>query len=95
MVRLNLAPCALGEGPLWHRETGEFVFTDILNGTLYACTPGGAVRRLLKCCYQLGAFLFDQAGNLLLMTESGVFRCPYGGDESDFQLIWQVPMAPG
>ena len=95
MVRLDLAPCALGEGPLWRRETGEFVFTDILAGTLYACTPGGAVRRLLKCCYQLGAFLFDRAGDLLLMTESGVFRCPYGGDESDFQLVWQVPMAPG
>ncbi|MEY8359839.1 SMP-30/gluconolactonase/LRE family protein [Anaerotruncus colihominis] len=95
MVRLDLAPCALGEGPLWRRETGEFVFTDILAGTLYACTPGGAVRRLLKCCYQLGAFLFDRAGGLLLMTESGVFRCPYGGDESDFQLVWQVPMAPG
>lgn len=95
LKKLELAPCALGEGPLWRRESREFVFTDIVNGTLYAADESGAVRTLLQCRYQLGAFLFDEAGDLLLLTEAGVFACPYGGGEADFRLVWQVPMAPG
>ncbi len=91
--KLELPPCALGEGPLWHRETGEFVFTDILSGTLFACTPKGAVRTLLRCGYQTGAFVFDARGSLLLLTEKGVFSCPYGGSETDFRLLWEIPMA--
>lgn len=95
MVRLDLAPCALGEGALWHRETEEFIFTDIINGRLFTCTPRGEVRLLLQCRYQLGAFLFDQNGDLLLFTEAGVFACPYGGSEKDFRLLWKLPMVPG
>lgn len=93
--RLDLPPCALGEGPLWRRESGEFVFTDIVNGTLYAAREDGAVRTLLQCRYQLGAFLFDRAGDLLLFTEEGVFACPYGGGPSDFRPVWRIPLAPG
>lgn len=95
MKRLELAPCTLGEGALWHRETREFVFTDIVNGRLFACTPQGTVRLLLQCRYQLGAFLFDRAGDLVLLTEAGVFACPYGGGEPEFRLLWQVPMVAG
>ena len=91
--KLDLAPCQLGEGPLWHRETGEYVFTDILTGELFACKPDGQVRSLLKCNYLTGAFLFDETGDLLILTEKGVFRCPYGGTEADFKLIYQIPMA--
>ena len=90
--KLELAPCQLGEGPLWHRETGEYVFTDILTGTLYACKPDGKVRTLLKCGYLTGAFLFDEAGDLLILTEKGVFHCPYGGSEKNFKLIYKIPM---
>lgn len=93
--RLDLAPCTLGEGALWHRETEEFVFTDIVNGRLFACTAGGDVRLLLQCRYQLGAFLFDRQGDLVLMTECGVFACPYGGAETDFRPLWQLPLVPG
>lgn len=85
----------MGEGPLWRRESGEFVFADIVNGLLYAATENGAVRVLLRCRYQLGAFLFDAAGDLILLTEAGVFACPYGGGEPDFRLLWQIPMIPG
>lgn len=95
MKQLDLVPCALGEGALWHRETEEFVFTDILNGRLFACSVQGDVRLLLQCRYQLGAFLFDTRGDLVLLTESGVFGCPYGGSEPDFHLLWSVPMVPG
>ncbi len=95
LKKLDLAPCTLGEGPLWHEETGEFAFTDIVNGRLYACTPEGETHLLLQCRYQLGAFLFDEAGDLLLLTEAGVFACPYGAGEEAFRPVWQVPMAPG
>lgn len=91
--KLDLAPCQLGEGPLWHRETGEYVFTDILAGALYACTPEGEVRELLRCPYLTGAFLFDTRGDLLILTEKGVFHCTYGGKAEDFRLLWEIPMA--
>lgn len=95
--QLPLPLCDLGEGPLWHRETGEFVFTDITAGTLWAWSAEGseAPRRLLRCGAQLGAFLFAEDGSLVLFTEKGVFSCPYGGTEADWRLLWQVPMAAG
>lgn len=95
LKKLDLPPCALGEGPLWRRESGEFIFTDIVNGLLYAASEEGAVRVLLQCRYQIGAFLFDAAGDLILLTEAGVFSCPYGGSEPEFRLLWQIPMTPG
>lgn len=93
MIKLNLPPCALGEGPLWHPQTNEFVFTDILTGTLYACNPDGDVRTLLETSYLTGAFLFDEKGDLLICTEKGVFHCPYGGTVAGFKKVWDVPMA--
>ena len=93
MKKLDLVSCQLGEGPLWHKETGEYVFTDILTGELFACKPDGQVRSLLKCGYLTGAFLFDEVGDLLILTEKGVFHCPYGGSETDFRLLYRIPMA--
>lgn len=96
MLQTLAAPnCALGEGPLWHAQTNEFVFADILNCTLYAWNADdstGAVRTLLSCEYQLGAFLFDTKGDLVLFTEDGVFACPYGAGRDAFTLLWSVPM---
>ena len=96
MVRVNAPLCTLGEGPLWHRETGEFVFTDIVKGTLYAWNPQTQVcRTLLTCEYQLGAFLFDTCVDLILFTECGVFSCPYEGRRQEFSLLFSVDMTPG
>lgn len=93
MIKLNLPPCELGEGPLWHPQTNEFVFTDILKGTLFACDGQGNVRTLLETPYQTGAFLFDRTGDLLVCTEKGVFHCTYGGGLEDFTLVYTIPMA--
>lgn len=96
MVTLSLPLCSLGEGPLWHRETGEFVFTDIVNGLLYAWNPdSGICRMLLDCEYQIGAFLFDRLGNLILFTERGVFSCSYQNPDTPWRLLFSVPMLPG
>ena len=97
MVRVNAPLCTLGEGPLWHRETQEFVFTDIVNGLLYAWNPKtNESRTVLSCRFQLGAFLFDTLGNLILFTESGVYTCPYeSASEDRFTLLFPVKMMPG
>lgn len=96
MVRLEVPLCTLGEGPLWHKETDEFVFTDIVNGILYAWSPKiGQSRILLKCSYQLGAFLFDSSGDLILFTECGVYGCSYRPENRQFVLLFNVKMSPG
>lgn len=95
MKKLNLSPCTLGEAPLWHAQTNEFVFADIVNGRLFAAKPDGSVRVLLQTHWKLGAFLFTEQGDLLLFTEEGVFFIPYGGSTQDCTLAWKVPMQPG
>lgn len=95
MRKLSLPACTLAEGPLWHEETKEFLFADIVNGQLFAAAPDGAVRILLQTSWQLGAFLFDTNGDLILFTEEGVFHLPYGGSLTDCRLLWEVPMQIG
>ena len=95
MKKLSLPPCDLGEGPLWHEETQDFVFADITKGRLFAAAPSGEVHLLLQTDWQLGAFLFDTAGNLILFTEQGVFALPYGGTPTDCRLLWEIPMQAG
>lgn len=95
MKKLSLPPCDLGEGPLWHEETQEFVFADITKGCLFAAAPSGEVRLLLQTDWQLGAFLFDTAGDLILFTEKGVFSMPYGGAPAACRLLWKIPMQAG
>lgn len=91
--RLKLPACALAESPLWHQETNEFVFCNLLEGKLYACSPQTAAPRLLLS-YEgpLGAYLFDTSGDLILLTQQGVFFCPYGAGCESFRLLWKVPM---
>jgi len=97
MVRTKVcAPvCELGEGPLWRRESNEFLYLDIEKGRIYAFeydTKLQSARLLLECGYRIGAAVLDENGDLVLLTERGVFLCPYGGSEKDFRLLWSVPM---
>lgn len=96
MVKVNAPLCALGEGPLWHSETNEFVFTDIINGLLYAWSPKTRqCRKLLNCEYQLGAFLFDIHGDLILFTEAGVFHRSYENAKQKLELLFPMKLQPG
>lgn len=96
MVRVNVPLCTLGEGPLWHRETNEFVFTDIVKGLLYAWNPETDVCRILfESHFQLGAFLFDRQGDLILFTECGVYTCSYKMEGRKLDLLYSVDMVPG
>ncbi len=96
MLQKLVAPkCSLGEGPLWHAQSNEFIFVDIIHGTIYAWNPydpTGAAYTILVCDNQLGAVLFDTNGDFVLFTEVGVFHCPYGASKENFTLLWSVPM---
>ncbi len=95
-VKIDVPVCTLGEGPLWHAETGEFVFTDIDEHFLYAWKPEKEKARvLLKADEPLGAFLFDREGNLVLFAPSGVYTCVYGADWKDRNLLYETDMVPG
>ncbi len=97
LCRLDLPLCDLGENPLWHGESDEFVFTDITNGALWAWNPDQEELRprlLLNTPYLTGAFVFDQEGDIILFTEKGIFHVPYdGAPDRDMQLICQLPLA--
>jgi hypothetical protein len=97
-LKLNTPDCLLGENPVWYAPTGEYLWTDILRGTIYAYAPKtGGVRTVLETPYQTGAFLVSDDGSLVIFTERGVFtamRC-----ENGFRLLdkplFTVPFAEG
>ena len=51
-LKLNTPDCLLGENPVWYRQTGEYLFTDILRGAIYAYSPKtGLSRTVLETPY--------------------------------------------
>ncbi len=90
--------CLLGENPVWYKRTGEFFWTDILRGIIYAYAPDTKqIRTVLETPHQIGAFLVDQQSDLILFTEAGVLlakRC-----ENSFAVfstpLWNVPFDAG
>lgn len=81
-IKLNTPDCLLGENPVWYTPTGEYFWTDILRGAIYAYSPeAGLSRTVLETPYQTGAFLVSEDGSLVVFTECGVFyakRCKNG-----------------
>lgn len=65
--------CVLGENPLWNDSDRMFYYTDIVKGTIYRTSLGNVHSDLiLNTNYQIGAFVFDKHGNLVLLTEKGL-----------------------
>lgn len=90
--------CLLGENPVWYSPAGEFFWTDILRGTIYAFSPDtGETRTVLETPYQTGAFLADSIGGLILFTERGVFGAKHGEDRFTLSDVprWTVPFVDG
>jgi D-xylonolactonase len=90
--------CLLGENPVWYPPTGEFFWTDILRGTIFAFSPEAAkVRVVLRTPYQTGAFLVDSEGGLILFTEHGVFGAARDGDGFMLERTprWKLPFVDG
>lgn len=98
MQAIGSTNCLLGENPIWYAPTGEFFWTDILRGTIFALSPeSGAMRTVLQTPYQTGAFLVTDGGDLVLFTERGIFPALCLGD--GFRLgedpLWTVPFVQG
>jgi len=97
-LKLNTPDCLLGENPVWYAPAGEYLWTDILRGAIYAYSPEtGLSRTVLETPYQTGAFLVSESGSLVVFTERGVFcadQCKNG-----FRLLeeplFTVPFAEG
>lgn len=95
-ITLNTPDCLLGENPVWYAPAGEYLWTDILRGAIYAYSPEtGLSRTVLETPYQTGAFLVSESGSLVIFTEHGVFVAEQS--ESGFrlpeQLLFTVPFA--
>jgi D-xylonolactonase len=98
LSQLPTQRCLLGENPVWFGLTSEFLWTDIVNGTLYGySTKTGLSRIVLSTKYQIGAFVLDTSDCILLFTEIGVMRANYGKDGFclDEKVLFQVPFVPG
>lgn len=93
--------CALGENPVWCEKTGEFFWTDILGGSIYACNPSGKeTRTVIRTEFQTGAFLFTKNWNLLIFAETGLYLSPPVSrqkelQQSELQLFAPLSFSPG
>jgi sugar lactone lactonase YvrE len=97
-LALKTPDCLLGENPVWYRQTGEYLFTDILRGAIYAYSPKtGLSRTVLETPYQTGAFLGTEDGSLIVFTERGVFAAEQS--KNGFRLLeeplFTVPLIEG
>ena len=63
--------CELGEGPLWHSETGRLLWTDINAGTLYYFEPEAGAHGVFHQGRPTGGFTIQQDGSLLLFHDRG------------------------
>ena len=95
---IDAPDCLLGENPVWYKPTGEYLWTDILRGIIYAfCPETGGVRTVLETPYQTGAFLAAENGDLVVFTERGVFPAAFadGVFHLSSEPLWTVPFAEG
>lgn len=74
----NSPKCILGENPLWYAPDALFLWTDIVQGTVYAYSDETKmVRTVLESDFQIGAFVIDSEHNLILLTEKGIITARY------------------
>ncbi len=73
MTAFDPRPCALGEGPIWHPERGQFLWFDILNRRLLA--EGGAEWTFDRMASAAGWIDRDR---LLVATETGLAALDLG-----------------
>lgn len=85
----NSPECILGENPLWYAHNSLFLWTDIVQGTIYAYSDETQmVRTVLESNFQIGAFVIDSEHNLILLTEKGIIMARY--KDRLFHLDWKT-----
>src|SRR5258705_2326012 len=53
-----------GEGPLWNRRDGTFLWRDIVGDTIYRCKPGEGAQVLIRPSTKTNDLTFDKDGRL-------------------------------
>lgn len=79
LIEVSPGPYALGEGPLWHAETGRLVWTDIEAGRIYAMGVEDDAPRTLYEGAKVGGMTIERDGALLLFRERDVARLDADG----------------
>ncbi|WP_439484315.1 SMP-30/gluconolactonase/LRE family protein [Cyclobacterium plantarum] len=70
------------EGPVWNKEAGHLLFSDIPANTIYRWTPGEPVNVFREPSNNSNGLTYDAAGNLLMAEHSGrkIARLSSDGD---------------
>ena len=90
----NSPECILGENPLWYEHDSLFLWTDIVQGVIYAYSDETKiVRPVLESDFQIGAFVIDSDHNLILLTEKGLITARY--KDNSFHLDWETMVEIG
>src|SRR5713101_8204082 len=55
---------ALGEGPLWNRRDGTFLWVDIVGGTIHRFRPGVGAEVFIRPSNKANGLTFDREGRL-------------------------------
>lgn len=66
--------CRLGEGPVWHPESGRWLWVDILGHTVCWKRPGDGASGELTMPADIGAVLPGKGGVLWAFLVEGVYR---------------------
>ncbi|NCD05468.1 MAG: hypothetical protein EOL97_05065 [Spirochaetia bacterium] len=76
----------LAENPLWLDSENSFFWVDIEKGTLYKYNLQKKVTEcILSTQYRIGAFVFDESENIILLTEKGLIKA-YRNDNKKYIL---------
>ncbi|MFO7825849.1 MAG: SMP-30/gluconolactonase/LRE family protein [Cyclobacterium sp.] len=59
------------EGPVWNKEEGYLIFSDIPANTIYQWKPGGQVSVFREPSNNSNGLTYDAAGNLLMAEHGG------------------------
>ncbi len=65
----------LAENPLWLDSENSFFWVDIEKGTLYKYNlQKKEIECILSTQFRIGAFVFDESDNIILLTEKGLIK---------------------
>jgi len=85
----------LAENPLWLESENTFFWVDIEQGNIYRyCLDIAKIECILSTQYRIGAFVFHENDNLILLTEKGLIRVRKEGEkyllDSDFYFYYPL-----
>ncbi len=80
-----------GEGPIWDKQGGQLLFTDICGDAIYKWKPGSKAEAILKPSKKANGMVLDRDGRLVVAGWSGrtVFRIEKNGSLTTLADQWE------